>query len=248
MVRRPMRVLLLRPPRYVWPFNSETSAFWQPLGLLCLAAAVRRELPDVVVEEVDEEFIIRLNDVHTPRLRVSADYLEMLGRAKRGSDEGKFIRDKIQSARWLIDAIQQRRSTVEKIAREVVRIQRPFLEGGVSQLRPLMMQEVADSIGMHVSTVSRAIHEKYIDTPQGTFPMKYFFAGGFESADGSEESSKSVMSRIQEMVTKEDAKNPLSDKQIVEKLKEAGISVARRTIAKYRDKLGIPSSRQRKEY
>jgi len=217
-------------------------------GLVYSRSEARYIVPDVIVEEVDGEFVIRMNDSHTPRLRVSNTYREMLTGAKRGSEEGRFIREKIQSARWLIDAIQQRRSTVEKIARQIVGIQGPFMESGVSQLKPLMMQEVADQIGMHVSTVSRAINDKYMDTPQGTFPMRYFFAGGFESADGSEESSKSIMSRIKEMVDAEDRKKPLSDRQIKEMLEASGINIARRTIAKYRDKLAIPSSRQRKKY
>jgi len=217
-------------------------------GLMYSRSEARYIIPDVTVEEVDGEFVVTMNDYHTPRLRISNAYREMLTGAKRGSEEGRFIREKIQSAKWLIDAIEQRRSTVEKIARRIVAIQRPFMVDGVAQLKPLMMQEVADQIGMHVSTVSRAIHDKYMDTPQGTFAMRYFFTGGFESADGSEESSKSVMSRIKEMVDAEDPKKPLSDKQIMEKLEVSGISIARRTVAKYRDRLAIPSSRQRKKY
>jgi len=207
-------------------------------------------VPDVVIEEQDGEYLLRMND-SLPQLRVSSLYRELLKKQKRGSPAREYLREKMQSAKWLIDSIAQRRNTLQKIAVEIVKAQRGFLEHGVSHLKPLMMQDVAATIGMHVSTVSRAIAEKYIDTPQGQFPMRYFFTGGYRTAgggDGSEVSNKSVMNRISEIIDKEDKKSPLSDAQIVKMLRGEGLDIARRTVAKYREKLSIPASRQRKAY
>lgn len=209
---------------------------------------LRYILPDVIVEEVDGEYVVRLNDSSTPRLRISRNYMELMRAEKRGSATRDYIREKIQSAKWLIDAIEQRRNTLYKIAVQIVRIQRNFWEKGVSSLKPLMMQEVADRIGMHVSTVSRALADKWMQTPRGLFPMKYFFTGGFDAPDGSSQSNRSVKNRIQKMVDVEDKKTPLSDQEIASRLKVDGIEIARRTVAKYREKIGILSSRQRKEY
>ncbi|MCH7993881.1 MAG: RNA polymerase factor sigma-54 [Planctomycetes bacterium] len=209
---------------------------------------LRYILPDVIVEEVDGEYVVRLNDSSTPRLRISRNYMELMRAEKRGSATRDYIREKIQSAKWLIDAIEQRRNTLYKIAVQIVRIQRNFWEKGVSSLKPLMMQEVADRIGMHVSTVSRALADKWMQTPRGLFPMKYFFTGGFDAPDGSSQSNRSVKNRIQKMVDTEDKKTPLSDQEIASRLKVDGIEIARRTVAKYREKIGILSSRQRKEY
>ena len=202
----------------------------------------------MVIEEVGGEFYLRMNDGHLPRLRVSALYRQILQNQKRGSRERDYIREKLQSAKWLIESIQQRRNTLYKIAIRIVEIQKEFLREGISRLKPLKMQEVADQIGMHVSTVGRALTDKYIDTPQGVFPMKFFFTGGFESADGGAESNKSIMNRIQHMIDAEDKRNPLSDQVIVKRLREQSIDIARRTVAKYREKLNIPSSRRRKQF
>ncbi|MHC5055419.1 MAG: RNA polymerase factor sigma-54 [Planctomycetota bacterium] len=207
-------------------------------------------VPDVIIDERDGEYLLRMND-SLPQLRVSSLYRDLLKKQKRGSPARDFLREKMQSAKWLIDSIAQRRNTLQKIAVEIVKAQRGFLEHGVSELKPLMMQNVAATIGMHVSTVSRAIADKYIDTPQGQFAMRYFFTGGYKTAgggDGGEVSNKSVMNRISEMIDKEDKKKPLSDAQIVKMLRGEGLDIARRTVAKYREKLHIPASRQRKEY
>lgn len=208
-------------------------------------------LPDVVIEEQDGEYVLRMND-SLPQLRVSTVYRDLLKRQKRGSPTREYLREKMQSAKWLIDSIAQRRNTLEKIAVEIVKAQRGFLEHGVSHLKPLMMQNVAATIGMHVSTVSRAIAGKYVDTPQGPFPMRYFFTGGYTAAraagDAEEVSNKAVMDRISKMITEENKKKPLSDAQIVKMLRAEGLDIARRTVAKYREKLAIPASRQRKEY
>ena len=207
-------------------------------------------VPDVVIEEQDGEYLLRMND-SLPQLRVSTLYRDLLKKQKRGSPAREFLRDKIQAAKWLIDSIAQRRNTLQKISVEIVKAQRGFLEHGVSLLKPLMMQDVAATIGMHVSTVSRAIAGKYIDTPQGQFAMRYFFMGGYRTAGAGDDgavSNKSVMNRISEMIGSEDKKKPLSDAQIVKMLRGEGLDIARRTVAKYREKLLIPASRQRKAY
>ncbi len=231
-------------------------------GILCVAHLKPRPgqdfsprppqyvLPDVVIEERDGEYVLLMND-SLPQLRVSTLYRDLLKKQKRGSAAREFLREKMQSAKWLIDSIAQRRNTLQKIAVEIVKAQKGFLEHGVSNLKPLMMQNVAATIGMHVSTVSRAIAGKYIDTPQGQFAMRYFFTGGYRTAaggEGSEVSNKSVMNRISGMIDKEDKKKPFSDAQIVKMLRGEGLDIARRTVAKYREKLEIPASRQRKEY
>jgi RNA polymerase sigma-54 factor len=204
--------------------------------------------PDLVAEEIDGRMEVQLNDWGLPRLRVSPSYIEMLRRRKRDKQLREYIQEKMRSARWLIEAINQRKSTLLRIAKEVVDLQREFVEKGVHHLKPLPMQEVADRLGLHVSTVSRAMTDKYIQTPQGVFPLRYFIVGGYRTADGDAESAPAVMARIKEMVAGEDSASPLTDQQIVEQLREAGLAVARRTVAKYRDRLGIAGSRQRRKY
>lgn len=211
--------------------------------------AAQYVVPDVIIEEMDGDYVLRLND-SLPPLRISPVYRELLKKQKRGSTAKQFLREKMQAGKWLIDSIAMRRNTVEKIATEIVKAQRGFLEKGVSELKPLMMQEVADIIGMHVSTVSRATADKYVDTPQGIFPMRYFFTGGYKTGaeDGDAVSNRSVMNRISEMIGEEDKKKPLSDSAIAKRLEGEGLDIARRTVAKYREKLAIPASRQRKQY
>ncbi|MCX7803980.1 MAG: RNA polymerase factor sigma-54 [Planctomycetota bacterium] len=205
-------------------------------------------VPDVIVEEADGEFVVRLNERGLPRLKVSNLYKSMLEKEEKGSPSREFLREKLNRAQWLIQIIEQRRNTLYKIARQIVEIQKDFFENGPACLKPLMQQEVADRIGMHVSTVSRALAGKYMQTPWGLFPMKYFFTSGFETADGDAESNRAVMLKIRELVAAEDPRNPLSDQEIVKRIRAAGTNIARRTVAKYREKMGIPSSRQRKAY
>lgn len=205
-------------------------------------------VPDVTVDEVEGEYHIRINEHTLPSLRVSQESLALL----RGEPKDSVVRDyvlgKLGSAVWLMESVIQRRNTLNRIAQQIVDIQKPFFEHGPSHLRPLMMQEIAERISMHVSTVSRALAGKYIQTPQGLYPMKYFFTGGFKTSDGEDESNRAVMLKIQEMVKVESKDKPLSDEDIMAKLKADGTDIARRTVAKYREKLKIPSSRQRKEY
>jgi RNA polymerase sigma-54 factor len=205
--------------------------------------------PDVVVREIDGRYEVMLNDWGLPKLRISPAYLEMLKeRSSKDKSVREYIQEKMQSARWLIDAIGQRKNTLLRISREVVDIQQQFVARGVNYLKPLPMQEVADRLGLHVSTISRAMTDKHVQLSHGVYPLRSFVVGGYQTADGDSESAPAVMERIKTMVEKEDGSRPLTDMEIVKELKLAGLKVARRTVAKYRDRLGIAGSRQRKKY
>jgi len=206
-------------------------------------------LPDLVVEYVDGRYEVSLNDRYTPRLRVNHDIYHSV--RKSGGTSGKereYIKERYNSANWFVNAIKQRRNTLLKVAREIVRAQHDFFEHGLGSLKPLKMQEVADATDMHVTTVSRAAKGKYMQTPRGIFPLKYFFSGGVRTGQGESESYNAIKQRIVEIVDKEDKSKPLSDDDIVKELERQGVDLARRTVTKYRKALNIPSSRQRKEY
>jgi len=217
-------------------------------GSLYAGSAAPYVVPDVIVTFVDGEYEVRLEDDYIPRIYINPSYREMLKEQKDNPKISDFIRKKLESARWLIDAIEQRRNTLYKIAKKIVEIQHEFLDKGITHLKPLKMQEVAENIGVHNSTVSRAISNKYVQTPRGIFPLKFFFTGGAVADDGNVESRMSLKQRVQDIVDKEDKSNPLSDDEIANQLKTAGFNVARRTVTKYRRMLRIPSSRQRKQY
>ena len=204
--------------------------------------------PDVHVELLDGSHEIRLDDKSMPHLRINETYRDMLAGEPSGTDTKQFLAKRMDSARWLIDAIQQRRKTMLKVSHEIVSAQRDFFDHGLSHLRPLKMQEVADAVGMHVATVSRAIRHKYMQTPRGLYPMRFFFSGGTRSGDGELEAWDAVKKRLTEIVEKEDKAKPLSDDDIMKQLAEQGIKIARRTVTKYRKALSIPSSRQRRRY
>ena len=206
-------------------------------------------VPDVLVEEMDGEFTVRLERQGVPELTLSAAYRDMLRRARKGDAVEQWLRKRLDSARWFIDAIQQRQSTLLRIATVIFHRQRPFLERGLSSLQTLRMQEVADEVGVHISTVSRAVSGKYAQTPRGIFPLKFFFTGGTQTGSGEVASQISIQQRIKELVNQEDPSSPLSDDQLAELLAEkSDIRIARRTVTKYRKMLGIPSSSQRKTF
>ena len=205
-------------------------------------------VPDVHVELLDGRYEVRLDESSLPRLRLSPLYRRMLEEQRQGSEARQFLQKKMESARWLIDSILQRRRTILKVSREMVRAQREFFDNGLSHLRPLKMQEVADAVGMHVATVSRAIRLKYMQTPRGLLAMKFFFSGGTRSGDGEMEAWSAVKQRINQIVAGEDKSSPLSDEDIMNQLDQQGVKIARRTVTKYRKLLAIPSSRQRKRY
>lgn len=205
--------------------------------------------PDVVVEEVDGEFVVRLTRDGVPRLTISPAYKQLLAESKRGDSVRKWVKERLENARWFLDALQQRESTLERVAKAVFARQQGFLRNGVRGLVPLRMQEIADETNVHISTVSRAVAGKYAQTPNGIFALRSFFSGGTETEDGDMASQASIQSRIQDLVDKEDPTQPLSDDRLAQQLKsEHGITIARRTVTKYRKALSIPSSTQRKRY
>jgi RNA polymerase sigma-54 factor len=204
--------------------------------------------PDVYVHKVGEEYVVTLNEEGLPRLRVSSFYRRMLG--QNGSPEARgYIQEKMRAAAWLIKSIHQRQRTLYMVTSSIVKFQREFLEHGVSHLRPLVLKDVANDIGMHESTVSRATAGKYVHTPQGTFELKYFFTSSLRGGQGAEVSAESVKEKIREIIAKEDARKPLSDQYIAEMLGKEQIDIARRTVAKYRELMGIlPSSKRKQVY
>jgi RNA polymerase sigma-54 factor len=218
-------------------------------GLPFARGASQYVVPDVVVElNEHEEWIVSVPDGHLPKVQVSESYFDLY--EKSGDQKEKsYLKEKLSGARFIIDAISQRRRTLLRIVSEIIKHQTAFLEHGVEHLRPLMRQDIADKIGMHVATVSRAVKDKYIQTPSGIIPLANFFSGGIATQDGSEaESSKSVKLKIQKLIQAEDAKNPLSDQEIADKLAKEGLDISRRTVTKYRIADGIPSTRQRRTF
>lgn len=205
-------------------------------------------LPDVTVERIGDDWQISLNGDQIPHLRISNTYKDLMAQDGNGNDVREYIRDKIRSGKFLIKSIHQRQQTISNIAHEIVGRQKDFLELGPSALRPMTMVQIADAVGVHETTVSRAISGKYMATPHGVFEMKYFFTPGYQTADGEAMSNTSVKGAIAELVKGEDPKNPLSDKEIVEILSKRGIPIARRTVAKYRNELNILPSNMRKQF
>ncbi len=204
-------------------------------------------IPDLVVEKVDGIYHVFLNDTGTPRLRLSRSYQEIAReRGKLTQENREFITTKMNSANWMIQAIEQRRQTMLKVMNFIVDRQRNFFEKGVEYLKPLTLREVADVISMHESTVSRVTNEKYVQTPRGVLPLKFFFSSALSTASGEEASARSIRAKLQKMVGEEDPGKPLTDQQIVHLFQEQGIQIARRTVAKYRDQLGILPARMRK--
>ena len=204
--------------------------------------------PEVRVDYVDEKYEVTLvGNNNLPRIYISSFYKDVL--SKKGGDlkTKHYIRKKIESARWLIDAIEQRKSTLYKVAVKIVELQKKFLDEGILQLQTLKMQDVADVVGIHVSTVSRAIAHKYIQTPQGIFDMKFFFTGGFPNANGVMESWEAMRQKLAKIIKDEDKSKPLSDEEAAAELGKMGVDIARRTVTKYRRSMKIPSSRKRRE-
>jgi RNA polymerase sigma-54 factor len=221
-------------------------------GLSSEGEGARAVVPDLVVEKVDEEgdqFVVYLNDGNLPRLRVSRAYDEALrDPSARQDDAATFIDEKRRYAEWIIKTIEQRRRTMIKVMEAIVAEQREFFERGAIALRPLTLQQVANAIGMHESTVSRVTRQKYVQTPRGVFPLKYFFSAGLDTDEGNEVAAKAVKLMIQEIVEGENTRRPLSDKKIADILSEQGLKIARRTVAKYREQLGILNARMRKQF
>lgn len=205
-------------------------------------------IPDLMVLPEGDHFVVRLNEEELPRLRISGEYKEML--ATRGENEELllYLRDKIRGARVFLRSLQQRQQTLLAIGNQIVERQEEFFRRGKEALRPLIMAQIADAVGLHVTTVSRAVSGKFMETPQGLLEMKYFFTPGFQNSDGTSVSNQVVKEAIRELIDHELPKSPLSDQDIVSSLSQRGLKVARRTIAKYREQLGILPSHLRKSY
>jgi len=217
-------------------------------GAIFAAAPQNYVLPDVTVEKINGEYQVILNGEQIPHLRISNTYKDIMSRDGNGSEVKDYIREKIRSGKFLIKSIHQRQQTISNIAHQIVKRQREFFERGTSQLKPMTMVQVADAVGVHETTVSRAISGKYMATPQGVFEMKYFFTPGYQTASGDSMSNTSVKEAILDLVGDENGSAPLSDKEIVEILSKRGIPIARRTVAKYRTELNILPSNMRRKY
>ena len=212
------------------------------------AAPQNYVLPDVTVEKVNGDYQIILNNEQIPHLRISNTYKDIIAQDNNGSEVKDYVRDKIRSGKFLIRSIHQRQQTISNIAHQIVSRQRDFFEHGTSQLKPMTMGEIAEAVGVHETTVSRAVSGKYMATPQGVFEMKYFFTPGYQTATGESMSNTSVKEAILDLVKHEDGNAPLSDQEIVEILRARGIPIARRTVAKYRTELNILPSNMRRKY
>jgi len=203
--------------------------------------------PDVFVVKEGEQYKIVLNDDGLPRLRISPTYRRMLEDKENRSEETRnYVKEKLRSALWLLKSVDQRQRTIYKVSESIVRHQRGFLDHGITHLRPLVLRDVANDIGMHESTVSRVVANKYMHTPRGVFELRFFFHSGITSTMGEAVSSVTIKDRIKKMIEGEDAASPLSDSRIAETLGSEGLPLARRTVAKYREELRIPPSNLRK--
>jgi RNA polymerase sigma-54 factor len=211
---------------------------------------VRVVLPDVFVEKVGDEYVIYLNDDGVPRLRISSLYRRMVGQEGAAEEQARqYLQEKVRAATWLIKSIQQRQQTLYRVTQSIFKFQQEFLDHGKSHLKPMVLRDVAEDIRMHESTVSRATANKYVHTPQGLFELKYFFQSGLKTDNGEDVASESVKEKIRHIIAAEDARKPYSDQHIAALLSNDSIDIARRTVAKYREAMGIlPSSRRRQPY
>ena len=204
-------------------------------------------VPDVYIAKIEDHYAIQLNDEGLPRVRINPYYKKLLHRTE-GIDKAtkEYVEERLRSAQWLIKGMEQRNKTIYRVAESIVKFQQDFFDQGIAQLKPMVLKNVAEDIGMHESTISRVTTNKFMHTPQGIFPMKYFFTTGFPVGAGAEVSALTVKDVIQRMIKEEDVTSPLKDQQIVDTLKSQGIDIARRTVAKYREELRIPPTSVRK--
>ena len=205
-------------------------------------------VPDVTVEKDGDKWLVHLNSDYIPRLRISQTYRDLIAKGQLSKEEREYLRERMRSGRFLINSIEQRQQTIERITREILKVQEDFFEHGVAKLKPLTMTQIAGAVGVHETTVSRAIANKYIRTPHGVFEFKYFFTPGYQAQGGDAVSNTSVKEMISDLIAGEDKAHPLSDQEIVAKLVAKGINIARRTVAKYREELGHLPSNLRREY
>jgi RNA polymerase sigma-54 factor len=234
-------------PKTVQDAADELAKLDPKPGLRFLPSDDEYVVPDLIVEKIDGVYRVFLNDGGMPRLRISKVYQSLAADKKQFTGETReFITEKLNGAQWLIQAIEQRRQTMLKVMHFIVDRQREFFEKGIEYLRPLTLREVAEVINMHESTVSRVTNQKYVQTPRGVFPLKFFFSSSLETTSGEDASARAVRAQIQKLVAEEQAGRPLTDAEIVDALRDRGVRIARRTVAKYRDQLGILPARMRK--
>jgi RNA polymerase sigma-54 factor len=234
-------------PKEVQDAADEISHLDPKPGLKYAVSPEQYVIPDLIVEKIDGEYMVFANDTSLPRLRISQSYKDVARDKSKFTGENKeFIASKLNSANWMIQAIEQRRQTMLKVMNFIVDRQRDFFERGVQYLKPLTLREVADYIEMHESTVSRVTNKKFVQTPRGVYSLKYFFSSGLATVGGEDLSARAVRDKIKNMVSDEDEKKPLTDQAIVKLLKADGVKIARRTVAKYRDQMGILPARMRK--
>ena len=212
-----------------------------------LASDTNYMVPDVYVIKIEDRYVVQLNDEGLPRVRINPYYRKLLNR-KDGIDKvtKEYVEERLRSAQWLIKGMEQRNKTIYRVAESIVKFQRDFFDLGITHLKPMVLKDVAEDIGMHESTISRVTTNKFMHSPQGIFPMKYFFTTGFLVGSGSEVSSLTVKDAIQKMIKEEESSTPLKDQQLVDALKAQGIDIARRTVAKYREELRIPPTSVRR--
>ena len=203
---------------------------------------------DATVEKVGGEWVISLNNDYIPRLKINKTYKELITKGTLSGKEKEYVRNQMRAGKFLINSIDQRQNTIERITRQILHRQADFFDVGVSKLHPMTMSEVAETIDVHETTVSRAIANKFLSTPHGMFPFKYFFTPGYSGKDGDTVSNTSVKEIIGSIIEQEDSSKPLSDRKIVDLLAEKEIKLARRTVAKYREELGIPPTNLRRRY
>lgn len=205
-------------------------------------------IPDVIIEKIDGEYVVTINDSSTPKLMVSSYYQKLLYQSEEDDKLAKYLSDRVNSAMWLIKSIEQRKQTIYNVVNAVVKYQKDFFDKGSKYLKTLTLKDIAEEVGIHESTVSRSINGKYLQCPRGVFEVKYFFSAGVSGSHGEGISSNSIKEFIKEIVDSEDHRSPYSDQDMVEMLKEKGINISRRTVAKYRDEMNILSSSKRKRY
>ena len=211
------------------------------------APSLRAIKPEVVVERTEDgDYTVRLADDFLPPVRINKEYLAVKKDRRQPKPVRDMLKDKFQKAQWLLSAIEQRKDTLRRVTQEIVRHQRAFFDLGPDQIQPLKMEQIAERVGVHVTTVSRAVDDKYMQTPRGIFPLRRFFGGGTKSADGQDVAWETIKTKLLEFIAEEDKKEPLSDEALMAKFELAGLSVARRTVTKYREELAIPTSRQRR--
>lgn len=220
----------------------------KPGSLFGGAQNTRYIVPDIYVEKVEERYVVVVNDSLTPLLRISSYYQQMFRKGDSDEELSNYVKGNLDKALWLLRSIEQRRLTLFRVAQQIVEIQQPFLEHGIRKLKPLTLKDVAGAIGVHESTVSRAAANKYMQTPRGLFPLSYFFSSGLAGEGGEDYSSHSIKSYLRELIERESPHNPLSDQQLTDLFQGKGVSISRRTVAKYRQELSIPASYRRRRH